>query len=83
MKVYLIIEEEYYPESPDYRIIGVVESIEEAEKAVKELEESVKDYNKSQDLYDVSYEYEEFELGDTDNIKRFVRFNIEGRKDLD
>ena len=36
MKVYIIIEDEYYPEDPSYKILGAVDSEEEAEKIVGE-----------------------------------------------
>lgn len=79
MKVYVITEEEYYPESPDFRIMGVVSSIDSAEKFVEKLNQSVKAYNKSQNLYDVSYEYDEFELDDLSKINEFIKFNLDGR----
>lgn len=79
MKVYIIIEDEYYPEDPSYRILGAVDSEEKAEKIVGELQLSVKEYNKSQRLYNVGYGYEVLEIGDAKEIDRRKEFNIGGR----
>ena len=79
MKVFVITEYEYYPESPDFRILGVVDSEKKAEEMYDKLAESVKEYNKSQKLYDVGYNYEEFEVNDLSNIEDRIRFNKGGR----
>ena len=79
MKVYIIIEDEYYPEDPSYRILGAVDSEEEAEKIVGELQLSVKEYNKSQRLYNVGYGYEVLEIGEAEGIDKRKEFNLGGR----
>ena len=80
MKVFVITEYEYYPESPDFRILGVVDSEKKAEEMCDKLAESVKEYNKSQNLYNIGYDCEEFEVNDLSKIEDRIGFNKEGRK---
>ena len=79
MKAFVITEYEYYPESPDFRILGVVDSEEKAKQAYNKLTESVKEYNKEQDLYEVSYDYKEFEINDLSTIEKRIKLNNNGR----
>lgn len=78
--MYVIIEDEYYPESPSYRVLGVVDSEAKAKAICNELKESVEQYNKSQKLYEVGYGYEEFEIGDVDMIHEVIKNNRDMRK---
>jgi hypothetical protein len=79
MKAFVITEYEYYPESPDFKILGVVDSEEKAKQAYNKLTESVKEYNKEQNLYEVSYDYKEFEINDLSRIEKQIQFNNNGR----
>ena len=79
MKAFVITEYEYYPESPDFKILGVVDSEEKAKQAYNKLTESVKEYNKGQNLYEVSYDYKEFEINDLSTIDKRIQFNNNGR----
>lgn len=79
MKVFVITEYEYYPESPDFRILGVVDSEDAAKEVCNNLSESVKEYNKKQNLYEVSYDYKKLDLNDLSTIEKRIQFNNEGR----
>lgn len=79
MKAFVITEYEYYPESPDFKILGVVDSEEKAKQAYNKLTESVNEYNKEQNLYEVSYDYKEFEINDLSTIEKRIKFNNNGR----
>jgi hypothetical protein len=79
MKAFVIIEYEYYPESPDFKILGVVDSEEKAKELYNQLTESAKEFNKEQSLYEVSYDYEAFDINDLSTIEKRIQFNNNGR----
>lgn len=76
--LYIIIEYIYYPESPQQDIVCIVDNKELAKDVVDKLSKSVEEYNESEDLYDVSYYYEEFELNNLDMVANFIHKNKEG-----
>lgn len=81
MKVYVITEEIYYPEDPLKRILGVVSDEKETERIFRELSDSVKNYNKTnRNGEDVSYDIDEFELGDLSKINSMIECNKDDRK---
>lgn len=76
--VYVIIEYFNYLESPQQDIVCVVDNEELAKVIVDKLSNSVEEYNESEDLYEVSYHYEEFELNNLDMVANFIQKNKEG-----
>lgn len=83
MKVYVITEEIYSPEDPLKRILGIVGDEKEAERIFRELSDSVKNYNKTnRNGEDVSYDIDEFELGDLSKINSRIECNKDDRKNF-
>jgi hypothetical protein len=77
--LYVIVEYISYPESPECKIVCVVDDNGKAQEIVDRLSESVEEFNEIDDLTEVSYYYEEFELNNIDIIDSFIKKNKDGK----